>query len=121
MKLKLIKGRSYNAKGVKVTADKPFFETDNNKLANTLIDSGHFIVIDEQKNNSLNTSKEIKEKPIDKMTEKELDDYAKEKEIDLTSLTKKADKLAKILENLKVPDDENDGENDNKVDFDGEV
>lgn len=113
MKLKLIKGRSYNAKGVKVTADKPFFETDNDKLANMLIDSGHFIMIDRQKNSNSGAGKE---KPLEKMTGKELDAYAKEKGIDLTGLTKNDEKLAKIQEALKAPNDES----GNEVDFDGE-
>ena len=116
MKLKLIKGRSYNATGVKVTAKEPVFETADKKLAERLVKGGHFVIIPEIENNNSSDEKEIKEikeKTIDKMTEAELDKYAKEKGVDLTGLTKKAEKLAKIQEFLKTTD----GDNDNTVDF----
>ena len=104
MKVKLIKGRSYSAKGVNVTAGSPIFETDDGNLAKRLIASGHFEAVAEPANGN---SGEIKEKPVDKMTEAELDAYAKEKGIDLTGLSKKADKLAKIQEAMKPPGNNN--------------
>jgi len=106
MKLKLIKGRSYTATGVKVTAEKPIFETDDNKLAKMLVESGYFVAVEEPKNDDSGK----KEKPVDKMTEKELDEYAAQNNIDLGEIKGKAEKLAKIQEVLK----------ENKPDFEEE-
>ena len=102
MKLKLINGRSYSAKGVSVTTEKPFFETADNKLADALVKSGHFIAVSENNSSGNNTANSGggKETPLEKMTAKQLDEYAKEKGIDLSGLTKNADKLAKIQQVL---------------------
>ena len=121
MKLKLIKGRSYSYGKIKVTNDKPIFETADNKLADALIKSGFFVAVSEpapvkNNNTSGNKDKEPKETPLEKMTAKQLDAYAKEKGIDLKGLKTNADKIAKIKELLQAADDK-----PGEVDFDEEV
>jgi len=114
MKLKLIKGRSYNAIGVNVTEKQPSFETADKKLAAKLIKSGYFTLIAESAKADSGSGNENKEIPLEKMTTAQLEAYAKEKNIDLTGATKNADRIAKIKTAL-------DAANDNGVDFSGEV
>ena len=83
-KLRLIKGRSYTGNGIKVTAEKPFVEIADKEIADALAASGYFSVI----SNELQT-KLSEEKPIEKMSEKELESYAAENGIDLTGLRKR--------------------------------
>lgn len=96
-KLKLIKGRSYTGHGVKATAAAPFVEVDKKETSDALAASGYFSFVEE-----LADSNEGKDgdKPLEKLTEKELDAYAAENGIDLSGAGKKADKLAKIQQAL---------------------
>ncbi len=89
-KLRLIKGRSYTGNGVKVTAAAPFTETESKEKADALVASGYFSIVSES------ASPKNEERPLDKMSEKELDAYAAENGIDISGLSKKADKLAAI-------------------------
>ena len=91
-KLKLTKGRSYTGKGVTASASRPFIEVDSREKADTLVATGRFILV------SATPYRESGPPDIDveKMTEKQLEAYAIENGIDLTGLSKKADKLAKI-------------------------
>jgi len=111
-KLKLIKGRSYTGL-VKATAAQPFVDVENKATADALVSSGYFVIDRKVKN-----SAPIGEIPVEKMAEKQLDDYAAENGIDLTGLKKKAEKLAKIQEAIA----EKDGDlfNDDDGDGDGE-
>jgi len=92
MKLTLKKGRSYSGHGVKVTNLKPLFETADAALAAKLLKSGYFAEVPE----SPAVSPPAVVKPIEKMTEKELDAYAAENGIDLSGVAGKAKKLEKI-------------------------
>ena len=125
MKLKLVKGRSYSSGKVKVTKEKPIFETADDKLAAALIESGFFVAVSERLEQS--SSIPVKNKPdgdkepetnkvrlgipLEKMTEPQLVAYAAEKGINLTGLPLKKDKLAKIQEFLKEAEN-NSGEVD---------
>lgn len=112
MKLQLIKGRSYNAKGIKVSRDNPIFETSDTALADKLVKSGYFKVISAESKKTDN-GEEI---PLEKKTEKQLDKYAAENGIDLTSCKNKTEKLTKIQEALKAS-----SEKDSELNFDDEV
>lgn len=101
-KLQLTKGRSYTGRGVKATAEKPFVEVKDKETSEALVASGRFILAGEVKDDG--GAGGGNDKPVDKMTEKELEAYAAENGIDLAGLTKKADKLAKILEVLAAAD-----------------
>jgi hypothetical protein len=100
-KLKLIKGRSFTGFGVKATSEKPEVQTDAKELYDKLIATGRFTaVMMSESTNALTAG----EKPLSKMTEKELEVYAEENGINLTGLSKKSDKLAKIQEMLAADD-----------------
>jgi len=92
-KLRLIKSRSYTGNGIKVSADKPIIEIENKEKADTLVATGYFSIISEQANASEGRS-------LDKMSDKELDDYAAEIGADVSGLGKKADKLAAVRQAL---------------------
>lgn len=98
-KLRLVKGRSYTGNGIKVTAAKPFTETDSKEIADALAASGYFSVVSESE------PPKTDEKPLEKMSEKELEAYAAENGIDISGLSKKADKLAAIQQVLAGADD----------------
>lgn len=95
-KLKLIKGRSYTGYGVKASVESPCVDVDKKEVADALIASGYFSLVEENADDGNSGG----EKPIEKMTEKELDAYAAENGIDLAGVSGKAKKLAKIQEAL---------------------
>ena len=125
-KLKLIKGRSYaDAKGNKATAARPYLKVAEKEVADALVATGYFSfegeIIDEANANDANTGEDdsnaiadetntsdAKEAYIEKMTDKQLDTFAAAKGIDLTGLTRKADKVAAVQEALA-----------NSIDFSG--
>jgi len=113
MKLILKKGLSYNGHGVKVTNLKPLVENADAALVAKLLKSGYFAEVPETPADKVPTGGNVK--PVDKMTEKELDAYAAENGIDLTGVSGKAKKLEKIQQALAETDDEGDG--DGEVDF----
>lgn len=98
-KLKLIKGRSYTGYGVKASVKRPCVDVDKKEVADALIASGYFSLVEETAGSNFNG-----EKPIEKMTEKELDAYAAENGIDLAGVSGKAKKLAKIQDALAADD-----------------
>lgn len=100
-KLKLIKGRSYTGYGVKASAESPCVDVAKKEVADALIASGYFSLIEETPSGNSGG-----EKPIEKMTEKELDAYAAENGIDLAGVSGKAKKLARIQEALATADDD---------------
>lgn len=89
-KLRLIKGRSYTGNGIRATSEKPFIEIENKTIADALVASGYFSVVSESE------PPKIEDKPLEKMSEKELETYAAENGIDISGLSKKADKIAAI-------------------------
>ena len=102
-KLKLNKGLSYTGYGINATANKPFIETDKKEISESLIASGYFSFV--EKGNSEEISRQQpEEKPLEKMTEKELDAYASENGIDISGISKKSDKLSTIQKALAVED-----------------
>lgn len=103
-KLKLIKGRSYTGYGVSATADSPFIETDEKEISDSLTASGYFSFVGEDNSDEDGTQK-ADDKPLEKMTEKELDVYAAENGIDISGISKKADKLAAVQKALAESDD----------------
>ena len=124
MKLQLIKGRSYSGKGVSVTIDSPIYETDDGTIADALVGSGYFIVVESGKTNAGAGNNANKETPLEKMTAKQLDEYAKANGIDLKGLTKNADKIAKIQQTLNGNSEDGnnsaEGNGDNGgIDYDG--
>ena len=103
-KLKLIKGRSYTGYGVTATSVSPIVDVESEETAKTLIASKYFSVISETAEIEKTTSSAVTataEKPLNKMTEKELEAYAAENGIELTGLKKKADKLSAIQQALE--------------------
>lgn len=114
-KLKLAKGRSYSGYGVKATAGSPYVDVEKKETADALAASGYFTLTEET---TPAPASGDKDKPLEKMTEKELEAYAAENGIDLAGTGKKAEKLAKIQQALASDDD---GENaDNGGDLFGE-
>ena len=101
-KLKLVRGLSYSGYGVKATNQRPIITVDKKEAADALIASGHFSLIAES--GADNTFVEVKS--IEKKTEKELDAYARENGIDLSGVSGKAKKLAKIQEVLAGNEDD---------------
>ena len=97
-KLKLIKGRSYTGYGISATLDCPFIETDKKEISDSLVSSEYFSFVGED-----NSGED--DKPLEKMTEKELDVYAAENGIDISGISKKADKLAAVQKALAESDD----------------
>lgn len=104
--LKLTKGRSYTGYGVKATVRKPLVEVDKKDVSDALIASGYFSLIEAA------VPETGGEKPLEKMTEKELEAYAAENGIDLAGASKKAEKLAAIQQALAAADA---GENDEET------
>jgi hypothetical protein len=94
-RLRLAKGRSYTGYGVTATALAPDVEAGSKKLSDALIATGRFVLAGETKADT-----GADDRPVGRMTEKELDVYAAENGIDLAGLTKKADKLARVQEAL---------------------
>jgi hypothetical protein len=123
-KLKLIKGRSYH--GIVTATNKaPFVEVADEATAKKAVATGYFEIVSAPPPQS-NTGSS-KQFDVTKMAERQLDAYAAENGIDLAGLTKKADKLAKILEAAEAAAKKDDdsgggraGNNDtegNKADF----
>lgn len=104
-KLKLIKGLSYTGYGVKATAANPFAEVDKKEVSDALVASGYFSFVEGGVNADNDKGGN---KPIEKMTEKELEAYAAENGIDLSGTSKKADKLAVIQQALAESDNADD-------------
>ena len=104
-KLKLNKGRSYTGYGVKVDALNPFIEVEKKEVSDALVASGYFSFVDGGVNADNDKGGD---KPLEKMTEKELDAYAAENGIDLSGASKKADKLAAIQQALAGDDNADD-------------
>ena len=103
-KLKLIKGRSYTGYGISATLDCPFIETDKKEISDSLVSSGYFSFVGED-NSGEDRAQKTDDKPLEKMTEKELDVYAAENGIDISGISKKADKLAAVQKALAESDD----------------
>ena len=103
-KLKLIKGRSYTGYGISATPDCPFVETDKKEISDSLVASGYFSFVEEDSSSENNASK-TEDKLLEKMTEKELDVYAAENGMDISGISKKADKLAAVQKALAESDD----------------
>lgn len=99
-KLKLIKGRSYTGRGVKATSESPVVEAESKVAYDALIASGYFVSVGEAA--PTGAAGGTDEKPLAKMTEKELEAYAEENGIDLSGASKKADKLAIIQQALEL-------------------
>ncbi len=110
-KLRLIRGRSY-AGVVKVKAERPIIEVADKATAEFLVSTGRFALLEAPAPKDNDPG----DKPIEKMTEAQLDAYAAENGIDLTGLKKKAEKLAKIQEALTPADDE-DEDTGGELDF----
>ncbi len=89
-KLRLIKGRSYAGNGIKVTAEKPIISIESKEKTDALVASGYFSIVSEPE------LSKTEEKPLEKMSDKELETYAAENGIDISGLSKKSDKLAAI-------------------------
>ncbi len=100
-KLRLTKGRSYTGYGVKATAESPCVDVEKKEVADALVAGGYFALID-----GTAPASGSKDKPLEKMTEKELEVYAVENGIDLEGAGKKAEKLAKIQQALADKGDE---------------
>ena len=100
-KLKLIKGRSYTGYGIKADALKSFIEVSKKEVSDALAASGYFSFVESEVNADNDKGGD---KPLEKMTEKELDAYAAENGIDLSGASKKADKLAAIQQALAEDD-----------------
>lgn len=94
-KLKLIKGRSYTGHGISVSSVDPFIEVSDKEKSDALAATGYFSVVSES-----TPERPHEEKPLDKMSEKELEAYAAENGIDISGVNKKADKLALIQQAL---------------------
>ena len=104
-KLKLIKGRSYTGYGVKADALNPFIEVEKKEVSDALVASGYCSFVEGGVNADNDKGGD---KPLEKMTEKELDAYAAENGIDLSGAGKKADKLAAIQQALAEDDNAGD-------------
>ena len=116
-KLQLKKGLSYTGYGLKATAMRPFVEVNEKATADKLVSGGRFVLIGMSESPLSNVpSKETHETPqnipLDKMTEKQLDAYAAENGIDLSGISKKSDKLAKITGALDESGELDFGENE---------
>lgn len=96
--LKLCRGRSYTGLGISATAGNPIVELESKGLVDALVAGGYFTLEGEIPHAN---SPNVDDKPVDKMTEKELDAYAAENGIDLTGLSKKAEKLSKIQQEIE--------------------
>lgn len=95
--LKLIKGRSYTGYGVYATAESPCVEVERKEVADALVARGYFSLINM---GAPAGGDKTGDKPLEKMTEKELEVYAAENGIDLSGANKKAEKLAAIQQAL---------------------
>jgi hypothetical protein len=107
-KIRLIKGRSYNGV-VTATNKNPIIEVADEAKAKKALASGYFELIEQPApqtppKTSGEQGGEADEAALGKMTEKELDAYAKANGISLSGINKKADKLAKILEAVAQAD-----------------
>ena len=94
--LKLTRGRSYTGHGITVDNKKPVIEVKEKDIACALINTKRFATVGVSESEAASGD----ETPIEKMTEKQLEAYAAENGIDLTGISKKADKLAKIQQAL---------------------
>ncbi len=121
IKLKLIRGLSYSGGitgggTVSATAKKPFVEVETLEDAEILVKSGHFEVVDNKEKapaKAENTPSppfpgaegdktEDKEVSVDKMTKKELLEYASAKGIDISDCTNNKERAARIKEVLEA-------------------
>ena len=117
MKLKLIKGRSYTGFGINVTNIKPIIDDVADTVAEKLLATGRFIVVDESKNRIATTEQTLSQESektieLDKMTASQLDAYAAKIGLDTTGIKKKEDKLAKIQETLNMNNSINYGDSE---------
>lgn len=99
-RVRLTKGRSYSGYGVKVTAARPLAEINDHETLDAIVATGRFVVETALPVYDDESEKKLKESLVEKMTEKELEEYASENAIDLTGLKGKTPKLMKIQETL---------------------
>ena len=99
-KLKLIRGRSYTGRGVKVTAEKPFVEVEDKQTADCLAASGRFELIgefvDEAAGEEVLGGEEPDAAPAATWTTARLQGYAEANGIALEGARTKAEMLERI-------------------------
>lgn len=99
--LKLIKGLSY--KGVvEATKKNPDVYTDDKATAEEAVASGYFKLVESEIEERNDISSEINGKTLSEMNVSELETFAAYKGINLKGITKKADIISKIREEISA-------------------
>lgn len=114
--LKLVKGLSYTGV-VEATKQHPDVFVEDKATADAAVASGYFAIVKDgedkmpgSEDGSQEGEKEVQGKALEKMTASELETFAAYKGVSLKGLTKKADMIAKLKEELG--EEETDGEVD---------
>lgn len=103
--LKLIKALSY--KGiVEATRKNPDVYTDDKATADEAVASGYFRLVEDSTEENENTSVEVSGKALSEMNISELETFAAYKGISLKGITKKANIIEKLKEELSEEETE---------------
>ena len=107
-KLRLIKALSYSGI-VCATKDNPFVIVEDEAIANEAVASGYFELVtndNETASEEEDTNTPAEHKAVADMTVSELETFASANNISLKGISKKADMIAKINEELSAKDDD---------------
>ena len=106
-RVKLVKGRSYNG-AIRATQEEPFVDVEDKAIADAAVATGYFEYVESEGDDNNAPA------DISKMTVPQLEQYAKDNNIDLGGATKKAD-IIKAIEAAQSEGDDNNA--DGSADF----
>ena len=109
-RVKLIKGRSYTG-AIRATQDEPFVDVEDKAIAEAAVATGYFELIDAEGGDDNGVT------DISKMTVPQLEQYAKDNNIDLGGATRKADIIKAIEAAQSEGGDDNGDDNNGSADF----
>jgi len=103
-RVKLIKGRSYTG-AIRATQEQPFVDVEDKAIAEAAVATGYFELVEAEGDDDNGSA------DISKMTVPQLEQYAKDNNIDLGGATKKAD-IIKAIEAAQSEGDDDNGSAD---------
>ena len=104
--LRLVKGLSYCGV-VKATKKRPDVFLEDKATADKAVATGYFRLVEDGEETTVQPPEPEKGKTLDEMTVPELETYAAYKGVSLKGISKKADIIAKLKEELGAEETEN--------------
>jgi len=109
-RVKLIKGRSYTG-AIRATKDEPFVDVEDKAIADAAVATGYFEFVEAEGGDDNAVT------DISKMTVPQLEQYAKDNNIDLGGATRKADIIKAIEAAQSEGGDDNADDENGSADF----